>query len=103
MTSYWSSSRFAESAEWRQQTYKLLRQLEELHSPLDDAQRGERGYLLTGDEAYLKPFNEARQQVSRALEEARDLTREIDTQHRRMATPGDLPQEELDDPEGNIG
>src|SRR5207248_11107224 len=102
-SAYWSNNRFAQSTEWQQQTYKVLRQLEELHSLLADAQRGERGFLLTGDEKFLRPYHEAVRSVPGALEEARELTRDIPTHQKRMASLSGLVKEELEELEPIIG
>src|SRR5947207_15521496 len=34
---------------------------------LQDAETGQRGFVITGDEAYLKPFNDARARLPDAL------------------------------------
>jgi CheY-like chemotaxis protein/signal transduction histidine kinase/CHASE3 domain sensor protein len=41
-------------------TLEIIQQLEAVRSSLTDAETGQRGYLLTGEERYLEPFNEAR-------------------------------------------
>ncbi len=38
------------------QSIEVLRQMESLLSTVKDAETGQRGYLLTGDEAYLEPY-----------------------------------------------
>jgi len=40
---------------------------------ITEAETGQRGYLLTGDEAYLKPYRAAVPQIERELEHLRDL------------------------------
>ena len=40
-------------------TYSVVDRLSELMSNVKDAETGQRGYLLTGDEAYLEPYLEA--------------------------------------------
>ena len=41
---------------------------------LEDAERGERGYLITGDESYLKPYNEALSDFPRKLQDLQELS-----------------------------
>jgi two-component system sensor histidine kinase EvgS len=45
-----------------------------LLSELKDAETGQRGYLLTGDEAFLEPYLAVRDSISGHLEELRQLT-----------------------------
>ena len=40
-------------------THTMLLSLNELFSTLQDAETGQRGFLLTGDEAYLQPYVDA--------------------------------------------
>jgi CHASE3 domain sensor protein len=41
-------------------TLEIIQQLESVLSSLIDAETGQRGYMLTGEERYLEPFSEAR-------------------------------------------
>jgi PAS domain S-box-containing protein len=40
-------------------THEVLTELEDVMSTMDDAETGERGYLLTGDKSYLEPYQSA--------------------------------------------
>ena len=42
-----------------QQTHEVILNLNELLSTVKDAETGQRGYVLTGDETYLEPYNAA--------------------------------------------
>jgi PAS domain S-box-containing protein len=57
-----------------------MRQLERFVSALKDTETGQRGYLLTGDERYLEPYNVGRTEVSTATERLH-----------RLGASGDLP------------
>ncbi|MBV8813680.1 MAG: CHASE3 domain-containing protein [Verrucomicrobia bacterium] len=48
-------------------------------STLKDAETGQRGYLLTGNEAYLAPFDQAQKRIGEALAK---LTMSLDSQER---------------------
>lgn len=48
-------------------TSKLIRDFIQVRSILKDAQRGERGYVITGDARFLKPFNEAKDSLEDLL------------------------------------
>lgn len=40
-------------------TYRVLDQLNDLRGLLEDAETGQRGYLLTGQESHLEPYHQA--------------------------------------------
>src|SRR6266496_3264909 len=44
-----------------------LDRLDEIVSQLKDAEADQRGYLITGDEQYMEPYNEATQTIERDL------------------------------------
>jgi signal transduction histidine kinase len=51
----------------------LLRELEMTLSYLKDAETGSRGYIITGEESYLKPYNDARDEMQGHLENIKIL------------------------------
>ena len=55
-------------------TVSVLQRVDALMSSLKDAETGQRGYLLTGRETYLEPYNNARADVPGELAELRRLT-----------------------------
>ena len=61
-------------AEARVQTNLVLKTTQELLSLVKDAESSERGYVLTMDEAYLKPYALAHEQVDSDLEELLRIT-----------------------------
>ena len=63
-----------EAAKARKHTFLVLSRAENLLSELKDAETGQRGYLLTGDEAFLEPYFAVRDGISGHLEELRQLT-----------------------------
>lgn len=50
-----------------------LSSLNKLQARLIDAETGQRGYLLTGDERYLQPYNGATQEVNQSLDSLHKL------------------------------
>jgi len=76
-------------------TLDTIARLELALSVLKDAETGQRGYLLTGDEAYLEPFLSAEQALGPELERVRVLlTGDID-QARRLTGLARLSTEKL--------
>ena len=45
-----------------------ITRLEQLESVLKDAETGQRGFIITGDENYLLPFNQATERLPADLE-----------------------------------
>jgi CheY-like chemotaxis protein/signal transduction histidine kinase len=58
--SFWRQEQASTEARgWLVHTHEVLGHLELLQSKLEDAETGQRGYLLTGNEEYLEPFQDA--------------------------------------------
>ena len=57
---YLSSNRQSETAKWVEHTHQVISQGHKLLRLLVDMETGERGYLITGNEVFLEPFNEAK-------------------------------------------
>jgi PAS domain S-box-containing protein len=64
----------ATSVQWVSHTHEVLGQLERVVSTLKDAETGQRGYLLTGERAYLEPYEQAAVRLRGQLEQLRQLT-----------------------------
>jgi len=73
-TSFRAFSEIEKSAATRKQTFVVINRADDLLSALIDAETGQRGYLLTGDEAFLGPYLAVRDSVSSQLEELRQRT-----------------------------
>ncbi len=72
--SLWAFKQVGESAEARKHTNIVIFSANDLLSSLKDAEIGQRGYLLTGDEAFLKPYLAVRDRISGQMEELYQLT-----------------------------
>jgi PAS domain S-box-containing protein len=60
----------------RKHTFIVMKLAESLLSSLKDAETGQRGYLLTGDEAFLQPYSVVRDTIINQLKELRTQTAE---------------------------
>lgn len=65
---YVSSNRQNETAKWVEHTHQVISQGNNLLRLLVDMETGERGYLITGNEVFLEPFNEANQVWSNEID-----------------------------------
>ena len=59
---------------WVTHTHLVLEALDALSANVTDAETGQRGFLLTGQEPYLRPYNDALSQVQESTRALRDLT-----------------------------
>ena len=73
--SFWTFRQSKDAAAERQRTSDLVSRAQVLLSDLKDAETGQRGYLLTGDEAYLGHFLTIRDGVLPRLAALRQRTR----------------------------
>ena len=72
--SYWSFIRHKEASELVNQSQSRLQKLDNVLSTLKDAETGQRGYLLTGQESYLGPYHSAVKTIAQQIEDLRQLT-----------------------------
>ena len=93
--SYRSTTGLIDAADQVTHTHKVLENLEQLLSLLKDAETGQRGYLITGEDRYLEPYNAALGQINQTLKQIRDLTVDNPNQQQRINTLEPLAQEKL--------
>jgi CheY-like chemotaxis protein/signal transduction histidine kinase/CHASE3 domain sensor protein len=68
----------------------VIDQIQNVLSSVKDAETGQRGFLLTGDEAYLEPFTTARIAIPGVLDQLRTLTAQSPEQQQRLEEMGGL-------------
>jgi len=59
-----------------EKTHSVTAALENLLSLIKDAETGQRGFLITGDETYLQPYHAARTRIEAEVAKVRELTKE---------------------------
>src|SRR5258707_1142355 len=72
--SYTSFVRNSEDRRWVTHTHAVLQKLDSLQIHLIDAETGQRGYIITGEETYLAPYQDAIVRIPREIRELRELT-----------------------------
>jgi diguanylate cyclase (GGDEF)-like protein/PAS domain S-box-containing protein len=65
-------------------SHDILDELNGTLSTMKDAETGQRGFIITGDEQYLEPYNTSISRINRHLERLRELTAENPEQKRRL-------------------
>jgi len=86
-TSYRNTLKLVENERWVSHTHQVLTELEATLSTLKDAETGQRGYLLTGEERYLEPYHSAIARINKQVVELQQLTADNNRQQKRI---GDL-------------
>jgi len=75
----------AQRGKWVGHTREVLDQLDKLALHVTEAETGQRGFLLTGQDDYLSPYNAALDQIDADLAHLQQLT--ADNQHQRNRLP----------------
>ncbi|HVW24993.1 MAG TPA: CHASE3 domain-containing protein [Polyangiaceae bacterium] len=65
-------------------SHQVLEHISTVASLLKDAETGQRGYVITGDEPFLEPYNDAISKLPAIVRDLRELTRDNVNQQRRM-------------------
>ncbi len=69
-----------------QKTQEKINKLEELLSEIKDAETGQRGYILTGQESYLEPYQAVIGNIDRKIVELKDLIADQPNQQKQFTT-----------------
>ncbi|MBN4059189.1 CHASE3 domain-containing protein [Endomicrobium sp. AH-315-J14] len=75
---------YAETTQWVQHSHVVIHAKNQLHGHLDDAETGQRGFLITGFERYLAPYRMGKKQIPIDLARLRKLTDDNPAQQRRL-------------------
>ena len=72
--SFWSEVRNDRDREWVRHTYLVVGKLQTVRIDITQAETGQRGFMLTGQDRYLKLYGAGINQVRQDMTELRDLT-----------------------------
>lgn len=86
VVSYRNAYLLIENDGWVAHSNQVRIELADLLSELKDAETGQRGYLLTGDDNYLEPYKTALASIQTTLGNLRKLTVDSPGQQRRLAS-----------------
>ena len=95
--SYYNELRYSESRDWLIHTYEVIQRLDRTFSILQDAETGQRGYILTGQSSYLQPFYDAVDQVRGEMDSLSKLTVDNPLQQDRLAVIESLAEKKFDE------
>jgi PAS domain S-box-containing protein len=79
-----------EADRWERHSFQVQLTAQKLKTALDDAETGQRGFLLVGEEPYLEPYKTGRVRVMAELAELKALTQDNPAQQVQVARLADI-------------
>ncbi|MCJ2109190.1 CHASE3 domain-containing protein [Methylobacterium sp. E-041] len=86
-----------DARQWSQHSYDVLGTLKDLAIALRDAETGQRGYVLTGKDEYLAPYDAARDSIGVLQGEMQKLTADNPVQQQRLRDLAPVIQHKLEE------
>ena len=94
-SAYVSTYRLVEANRQVTHTHEVIAGLEHILSTLKDAETGQRGFILTGEDRYLEPYEAATGEVQRDLDAMVELTRDHAAQQASLVQVRKLADDKL--------
>ncbi|HUB12758.1 MAG TPA: CHASE3 domain-containing protein [Acetobacteraceae bacterium] len=85
------------AGEWVRHTYQVISESGQLDLAVRDAETGQRGFLLTGQDAYLAPYHDALERIALIQSELVRLTADNPAQQARLRRIAGLVRQKLDE------
>lgn len=95
VASYWTTSLFVENTRWVAHTYIVLEKLVAMESQVQTMVTGQRGYILTGNEALLTSYDDGMKASKKLLTELSALTANNPRQQQRLTLFAPLLEERI--------
>lgn len=95
--SYLGIQRLIETNQWVIHTHEVLEKLEHVLSALKDAETGQRGFILTGEERYLEPYNSAAGEIQKDIDAVASLTWDNPEQQQNIEQLKKLTHDKLEE------
>ena len=93
--SYRSNARISEASDSRKHGHEILMAISDVEGRLVDAETGQRGYLLTGDQVYLEPYRKAVVGLDKTLSGLKNLVTGNSDQQKQLLALEPLIQNKL--------
>ncbi|HEY0465344.1 MAG TPA: CHASE3 domain-containing protein, partial [Polyangiaceae bacterium] len=84
LSGYRSTEHLIENDRWVSHTHEVRTRLADLISFLKDAETGQRGFVITGDDAFLEPYRGSLPEIAKITADLRTLTADNEVQQRRL-------------------
>jgi CheY-like chemotaxis protein/CHASE3 domain sensor protein len=82
--SFNNSEKFKETNQWVNHTHEVLYEFQQILIYCINAETGERGYIITGNERYLEPYNNANTLITEHLAKVKELTKDNQRQQKNV-------------------
>jgi CHASE3 domain sensor protein len=80
---------------WVTHSYNVIQKMESIKAEMTDAETGVRGYLITNDFYYLRPYHSGSRNVVPLYEQLKDLTKDNRKYRKKIDTLGGLIKRRL--------
>ncbi|NOK08468.1 methyl-accepting chemotaxis protein [Corallococcus exercitus] len=90
---YTTLDKVAKSAEGDTESHQVMIAVRTLEGDMADLETGQRGFIITGDDKFLEPYNLSRLSVSQNLDRIRELTQRDHREQERQQEIRDLLQQ----------
>jgi methyl-accepting chemotaxis protein len=84
LVSYRHIQNLSDTAQWVKHTHIVRHELNDLLSAIQDAETGQRGFIITGKESYLEPYNSGIDSIQSILSKIKSLTSDNPSQQQRI-------------------
>ncbi|WP_083567427.1 CHASE3 domain-containing protein [Hyphomicrobium sp. CS1GBMeth3] len=91
----WIGTRYINQADWVRHTLQVDTAISDTWLLLQDAEIGQRSFVLTGDEAFLEPYANALQKLPKAIETLQQLTADDADQARAVENASSIIAQRL--------
>ena len=102
VTAYWNTNALLTDSKWVIQSISTMKKITTVLSTMKDAETGERGFIITGNESYLEPYIQGRDSVYTILKSLRSMISDNANQIRRVDKAKSLIDNKLSGIEKNI-
>lgn len=82
--SYVNFAKESEAIQWNVHTYKVIQESNNLLTSVINMETGARGYVITGNESFLEPFNQGKASYEQHYRKLKELTADNPEQQRRL-------------------
>ena len=83
--SYKSIFRIVDNTSWERHTYDVITNVDDLFIDLLNAETGQRGYVITGQDTFLEPYNLALQNIDKNFQIIQELTKDNPQQQKYLS------------------
>ena len=73
MLAWWGTLRLRERVRWVSHTQQVLNAIDDLSLAVTNAETGQRGFIMTGDDSYLEPYRAATPEIDRSIARLRQV------------------------------